>query len=72
MREKNWFSIATFLAGIIIAGAIGVLRGDFLGGKAAEAVEMRVVERADRDMAEVRADLTYLRSRLDELIALQK
>jgi len=72
VREKNWFGVAMFLAGTIVTGAAGVLRGDFLGGKAAEAVEIRINERADREMAEVRADLTYLRARLDELIALQK
>ena len=72
MKNVNWFAVTMFLAGLVVAGFGGVVRGDWLGGTAATAVEQRVNERADREIAEIRADLTYLRSRLDELIALQK
>ena len=72
MKNVNWFAMTMFLAGLVVAGFGGVLRGDWLGSTAAAAVEHRVSERADREIAEIRADLTYLRSRLDELIALQK
>ena len=72
MKNVNWFAVTMFMAGIVIAGFGGVVRGEWLGDRAAEAVEQRVNERADREIAEIRADLTYLRSRLDELIALQK
>jgi len=71
MRD-NWFPLSMFLAGLIVAGTAGVIRGDWLGSSAAAAVEKRLSERSDREIAEVRADLTYLRSRLDELIAMQK
>ena len=72
MKNVNWFAVTMFLAGLVVAGLGGVVRGDWLGSNEAEAVEARVNERADREIAEIRADLTYLRSRLDELIALQK
>lgn len=71
-RSTNWFSVAMFLAGLVVAGVGGVIRGDFLGASAAEAVERRVNERADREIAEVKTTLVYLRTRLDELIALQE
>jgi len=70
--KDRWFSIAMFLAGLLVAGTAGVIRGDVLGNKAADAVEHRLSIRADREIAEIRADLTYLRSRLDELISMQK
>jgi len=70
--KANWFAISMFLAGLVVAGFAGVVRGDWLGSKHADAVEHRVNERVDREITEIRADLTYLRSRLDELIALQK
>jgi hypothetical protein len=41
-RKAPWFAIAMFLAGALLTGSAGVIRGDWLGEDAAREVEERV------------------------------
>lgn len=60
-NTSRWFSISMFLLGVILAGAAGVLRGDWLGERAANAVEHRVEGRLERME-------NRLNKRLDEIL----
>ena len=42
---SRWFSVAMFLLGAVLTGTLSAIRGDYLGTKAAEAVEIRLTAR---------------------------
>ena len=71
--ESVFQSIAFFLGGIVVAGAGMLIRGDFLGRKAADEVEVRMNERMDWEMTAIHHDLRDIKDgmvrmerRLDE------
>lgn len=63
----DYQSLALFLAGIVVSGAAMLLRGDFLGGKAAKDVESRLSVRIDREMALISSELEQIRQAMVRL-----
>lgn len=67
--ESVFQSIAFFLGGIVVSGAAMLLRGDFLGRKAAEEVEIRMNDRINREMTMIHQDLRDIK---DGMIRMEK
>lgn len=61
---KLGWGVALFLAGMVITGAGMVIRGDFLGSEAAEAVETRMTQRLDRELSYIRDQLREVKQLL--------
>lgn len=59
--------LAFFLGGVVITGFSMMLRGDFLGAKAAADVEMRINVRLDREMGAIQSDLKEIKESIRDL-----
>jgi len=59
--------LAFFLGGLVVAGAGMMIRGDFLGTKAAAEVEARINERMNREMTSIHADLQEIKGSIRDL-----
>ena len=69
---KQWdnsvlISIIAFLLGVVLSGGAGIARGDWLGDKAAEAVELRLKEQQKSDLANVMSDLLDIKEGVRDL-----
>jgi len=67
-----WFSISLFLAGILLSGSAMVVRGDFLGDKAAEEVEDRMEQRVDRLEERIHGDIQEIKQDVKTLLQQRK
>jgi len=61
--------VALFLAGAMLSGMLMMLRGDWLGSKAAEAVEGRLSDRINRYELKLDQRLGRMETALRELAA---
>lgn len=64
-RFKDW--LIAFLAGLLIAGLAGVVRGDWLGKDAATAVHEDVLHRLERTEDKLLDYLERMEGKIDEL-----
>jgi len=75
MREKlgsaGW-SVALFLSGLLVSGAVAGARGDWLGREAAREVKVDLNVRIDREISQLQKDVDEIKKKLDRLIELQK
>lgn len=55
---------AFLLAGVVLSGAAMLMRGDFLGRKAASEVESRLTARIDREMEFITSELGAIKATL--------
>lgn len=73
--SEFWQPIALFLLGVVVSGALMIIRGDFLGRKAAEEAERRLSEeidqaearmntRVDREMSVIGRELKEIKESL--------
>ena len=67
MKVNHLVSIITFLVGVILAGGAGIVRGDWLGQKAATEVELRLKEQAKTDLGYVMSDLLDIKEAIRDL-----
>ena len=67
MNGKGWH-VAIFLAGLLVGGLAGVIRGDWLGGDAAQAVESRLKERVERIEERIHDDIKEIKEDLKRLL----
>ena len=67
MKVNHLVSIITFLVGVIFAGGAGIVRGDWLGQKAATEVELRLKEQAKTDLGYVMSDLLDIKEAIRDL-----
>ena len=63
--SRVWFPVSMFLAGSLLTGTAGVVRGDWLGTRAAEAVETRLQTQVD----DLRAQYRFLAAQNSQLLA---
>lgn len=77
-RAQLWQGVALFLAGVVATGVLMMVRGDFLGTRAAELVERRLSgeisatetrfnTRMDREMVVIRQDIREIKESLVRL-----
>lgn len=66
------WKVAIFLAGFLIAGVAGVIRGDWLGDQEAQEVKEYIVEYHDRDFANMKEQLTRVEKKVDQLLQIQR
>lgn len=60
-------AVCMFLAGLVVAGLGGVIRGDYLGRQAALEVEARVNQRIDRTLTSTDKALQEINRRLERI-----
>lgn len=58
--------LAIFFAGVVTSGVAMLMRGDFIGRRAAEEVEKRLNERIEREMAVISRDLIEIKEMVKE------
>lgn len=61
-----WQMLASGLFGCLLTGIGMAVRGDFLGGKAADEVEARLSARMDREYSQIREQLNRIEQYLHE------
>ena len=67
-NQLGW-KVALFLAGVILSGMLMMLRGDWLGSEAAQAVESRLSKRINRYELKLDRRLERMETTLKELAA---
>lgn len=60
--EELWKSVALLLAGVVTGGAAGILRGDWLGGRAAASVKAQL----EMQISSLRTEQVQIEARLKE------
>ena len=68
---KAW-ALTAFLAGIVVAGLAGVVRGDWLGDEAAEHVREEITVYHDKDVDHLKEGQERIEAKLDELLRIQR
>lgn len=58
--------LVSLLAGMVISGGGMMIRGDFLGQRAAKEVEQRLTERMNREYTVIREQLDRIERKVDE------
>jgi hypothetical protein len=69
---SRWFSISCFLLGLVLAGFGGILRGDWIGRKAAAEAEERIESRMQERFGWLREDMREVKKDLKELLRLKE
>ena len=59
------FAVCMFLAGVVVTGVAGVIRGDYIGRDAAHEVEERLNRRIDDTLVEINRRLDRLDRRTE-------
>lgn len=62
----------TFLAGLVLAGLAGVVRGDWLGREAASEVKSEVLVYHDKDIEHLKEGQDRIEKKLDELLRITR
>lgn len=68
---KVW-AITAFLAGLVVAGLAGIIRGDWVGRDAASEVRIEVLDIHDRDVVYIKEGQDRIEKKLDELLRIQR
>jgi hypothetical protein len=71
-KNGKWFPVAMFLAGALLSGSIagvgGIVRGDWLGARAAQEVKLELKEDVQSIERRVEKRLDRIEAKLDEAL----